>query len=120
MAQENDIVLIYYEDNPMTFARIEDIKADHKPDWYHVKLLLLQIPLQPVTWILKNDYINGDEFSMDGKRVRLELILCPQESFGSVENFHNSQENDKKPIREKGPAQVISLNSRRNSLGKTN
>jgi len=49
MAVENDIVLIYLEDNPLTFARIESIEADHKPDWYHVKFLMLQIPLQVVT-----------------------------------------------------------------------
>ncbi|MFP4309477.1 MAG: hypothetical protein ACLFRG_07420 [Desulfococcaceae bacterium] len=77
MAQEKDIVLIYMEDNPVGFARIEDIQADAKPDWYHVDLLLLQIPPQPVTWILRNAYINGDEFTMNGTRMRLELVESP-------------------------------------------
>ena len=49
MATIQDIVLIYYEDQPLTFARIEDISADVKPGWYQVKLLLLQMPLQLVT-----------------------------------------------------------------------
>jgi hypothetical protein len=79
MARENDIVLIYFEDEPMTFARIESIQADHKPDWYHVKLLMLQIPLQPVTWILRTAYINGDEFTMNGNRMRMERVTCPEE-----------------------------------------
>ena len=78
MAQENDIVLIYMEDKPISFARIEDIRADYKKDWYHVKLLMLQVPLQVVTWILKNNYINGEEFTMQGNRMRLELVTCPQ------------------------------------------
>ena len=77
MTRENDVVLIYFEDTPMSFARIEGIQADHKPDWYHVKLLLLQIPLQPVTWILRTAYIDGAEFTMDGKRMRLERVVCP-------------------------------------------
>lgn len=77
MAQEKDIVLIYLEDAPLTFARIEDIQADHKKNWYHVTLLLLQVPLQGVTWILKNDYINGAEFTMQGKRMRLERVESP-------------------------------------------
>lgn len=79
MAQENDVVLIYFEDKPAGFARIESILADGKKDWYHVKLLLLQVPLQIVTWILKNEYINGGEFTMSGKRMRLERVVCPDE-----------------------------------------
>jgi len=42
-------------------------------------MLILQIPLQVVTWILRNAYINGDEFTMDGKRIRMERVLCPEE-----------------------------------------
>lgn len=78
MAAENDIVLIHFEDQPLGFARIEEILADSKPDWYHVKLLMLQVPLQVVTWILRNRYINGDEFTMNGKRMRLERVECPE------------------------------------------
>jgi hypothetical protein len=77
MAAENDIVLIHFEDQPLSFARIESILPDNKPDWYHVKLLMLQVPLQVVTWILRDRYIMGDEFSMNGKRMRLEKIVCP-------------------------------------------
>ncbi len=79
MAKENDLVLIYVEESPVTFARIEGIKADAKKDWYHMKLLMLQLPLQVVTWILKNDYINGEEFTMGGKKMRIELVESPGE-----------------------------------------
>ncbi len=78
MATINDIVLIYFEDNPLLFARIEDIQPDSKPNWYHVKLLFLQVPLQVVTWILRDVYIEGTEFTMNGKRMRLEKVLCPE------------------------------------------
>src|SRR6056297_1366071 len=77
MAQENDIVLIYFEDQPAGFARIEAIAPDVKKDWYHVKLLVLQIPLQTVTWILRDVYINGEEFTMGGNRMRLEKVEAP-------------------------------------------
>ena len=46
MAGEKDIVLIYFEDQPLSYARIEEILPDSKPNWYHVRLLLLQFPLQ--------------------------------------------------------------------------
>ena len=78
MATENDIVLIHFEDQPLSFARIEEILPDNKPDWYHVKLLMLQIPLQVVTWILRDRYITGDEFTMNGKRMHLERVVCPK------------------------------------------
>lgn len=78
MAKENDVVLIYLEDQPISFARIEDISPDVKKDWYHVKILMLQLPLQVATWILRDIYIDGQEFTMGGKRVRLELVVCPK------------------------------------------
>lgn len=77
MIAEKDIVLIHFEDKPMVFARIESIEPDVKPDWYQVKLLMLQVPLQPVTWILRSSYINGTEFTMGGNRIRLEEVICP-------------------------------------------
>ena len=78
MAAENDIVLIYFEENPLVFARIENILPDAKPNWYHVTFLLLQVPPQVVTWILRDVYINGETFTMDGKQMRLELVEPPE------------------------------------------
>ena len=48
MAREGDVVLIYHENNPTVFARVEDIRPDMKKDWYHITLLLLTIPTQTV------------------------------------------------------------------------
>ena len=74
MSVENDVVLIYFEERPAVFARLEAIEPDIKKDWYHVTLLLLTIPTQTVTWILRDTYINGAPFTMDGKPVRLEPV----------------------------------------------
>lgn len=105
MAEENDIVLIYFEDKPLVFARIEDILADVKPNWYLVKLLLLQVPLQVVTWILRDVYIHGEEFTMDGKRMRMERVVCPDEQ----QPLETEQDKEEKPSAPTG-AKVISLN----------
>ena len=107
MAQENDIILIYFENNPLVFARIEDISPDIKPDWYHVKLLMLQIPLQVVTWILRDRYIMGDAFTMNGKRMRLECVVCPEtelEADNLLEDIPGEQ-----PAPSDNKATVISL-----------
>jgi len=79
MATVNDVVLIYFEEQALSFARIEEILPDVKPGWYHVRLLLLQLPLQSVTWILREAYINGEGFTMGGNRIRLEEVVCPED-----------------------------------------
>ena len=80
MATLNDVILIYLEDAPISFARVESILPDPKKGWFQIRLLMLQIPLQAVTWILKDAYINGEEFQMNGKRMRLEKIHAPKET----------------------------------------
>jgi hypothetical protein len=103
MAQINDVVLIFFEDKPLSYARIEEISPDMKPGWYHVKLLLLQTPLQTVTWILRNAYIDGTEFTMGGKRMRIEPVVAPGEP---------AKPETEKPAelpQRSGPAKVISL-----------
>ncbi|MDY0220454.1 MAG: hypothetical protein RBR67_04910 [Desulfobacterium sp.] len=77
MAKENDVVLIYLENTPVSFARVESIEPDVKRDWYHITLLMLQLPLETVTWTLKDLYINGDEFFMGGKAMRIEVVESP-------------------------------------------
>ena len=111
MAVENDIVLIYFEEKPLAFARIESILPDSKKDWYHVKLLLLQIPLQVVTWILKDVYISGTEFTMNGKKMRLEKVETPVETETSDSSKGKERKTDIKEETtqtDKG-AKVISL-----------
>jgi hypothetical protein len=72
--QEGDVVLIRYEDQPKVYARIEAIEPDIKRNWYQVTLLVLTIPSQVVTWILREEYINGASFTMGGKAMKLEKV----------------------------------------------
>ena len=74
MAIEGNVVLIYHQEHPTVFGRIEYIEPDIKKDWYHVTLLLLTIPPQTVTWILRDKYIDGEVFTMGGKEMRLEEV----------------------------------------------
>jgi len=104
MATDNDIVLIYFDETPLAFARIEEILPDNKPNWYHVKLLMLQVPLQVVHWILKNEYINGDQFTMNGRKIRMERVVCPKSAPDALEK--NEQ---KKTTLKSSGAKVISL-----------
>jgi hypothetical protein len=109
MATENELVLIYLEDQPLSYARIEGILADSKPDWYHVKLLLLQVPPQIVTWILRDIYIEGAEFTMKGKRMRLDKVIVPKEPQPEEQNADKKAAPDFQKDEETGKAKVISL-----------
>ena len=70
----NDIVLVYLNESPAFFARIEAIEPDIKPEWWQVKLLVLETPLQTVDWILRDAYVQGDQFTMGGTPVRIERV----------------------------------------------
>lgn len=89
---EKDLVLIYFEDEPAGFARVEEINPDIKKGWYHVKLLLLNLPLQTVSWILRDVYIDGAEFTMGGHRMRLEKVETPQD-----DDFESFEGDDDEP-----------------------
>jgi hypothetical protein len=79
MTNIGDVVLVYMDNNPAFFARIEEISADVKPGWFQVKFLVLQVPLLSVTWILREAYYNGDEFTMGGRPMRVEKVVAPVE-----------------------------------------
>jgi len=113
MAKEKDLILIYTENSPVSFARVESIEPDPKKDWYHMKLLMLQIPLQIITWILKNDYINGEEFFMGGKKMRIELVESPKDDVLLSEIPFFDQKADNIDSDESQDCKIISFNDLR-------
>jgi hypothetical protein len=80
MTSEGDLVLTHIKNKPAFFARIENIGPDIKSDWFQVKMLVLQVPLVTITWILREAYINGDEFTMGGHPVKLVKVIAPEGS----------------------------------------
>lgn len=95
MTTVNDLVLIYMEDKPLAFARVEDIEPDIKRGWYQIKLLVLQIPPAVVTWILRDSYIDGEEYTMGGKKMRIEKVAVPEIPATGVENSPQRTEAEK-------------------------
>lgn len=108
MTQENDIVLIHFENNPVAFARIEGIFPDKVRGWFNVKLLLLQLPLKTMVWTLREAYINGEMFTMNGKEVRLERIECPEDP-----EIDETGENGEEEAEEIPETKIISLADRK-------
>jgi hypothetical protein len=84
MTQEGDLVLTHIKNKPAFFARIESIDPDVKPEWFQVKMLVLQVPLVTITWILRAAYISGEEFTMGGHAVKLVKVVAPEASEGET------------------------------------
>lgn len=80
MTVEGDLVLVHMDGEPAFFARIEAITQDVKPEWFQVKMLVLQVPLVIITWILREPYINGEEFTMGGRPIKMIQVVSPEES----------------------------------------
>ncbi len=114
MTKEGDVVLVYMENQPAFFARIESITPDIKPEWYQVKMLVLQIPLVVVTWILREPYINGVEFTMGGRPVRIEKVEAPEEIYEEEEKEHSATDKKEEEVKDSsgGTGKVISLADR--------
>jgi len=102
MNNEGDLVLVYMGNSPAFFARIEAIVADVKPEWYQVKLLVLQVPLLVITWILRRPYIDGEIFTMGGKTMHLERVVSPEEEKAPEEELTALQPSERQGKAEEG------------------
>jgi hypothetical protein len=71
----------------------------------------ITIPLQVVTWILKDVYISGTEFTMNGKKMRLEKVETPveTETSDSQEGKETKKEISEEAAQNNKGAKVISL-----------
>jgi len=74
MTTIGDVVEVYYREKSAFFARIDSITPDIKKNWFMVELLILTTPLRKVTWTLREEYINGVPFTMEGNEIRIEAI----------------------------------------------
>jgi len=104
---ENDLVLIYIENKPTFFARVEKIYPDVKPNWWRVKLLILQVPVLIATWILDEDQVRGAEFTMNGTPVRIEKVEAPPDP--DIDHQSHEEETSRQRSHKK-TARILSLN----------
>ena len=96
MLAVNDLVLVHLGRQPAFYARINEINPDVKKGWYQVELLLLTFPSQTLVWILDNDHLQGEEFTMGGQPV--QLVLVPPKPVPEPEEHKTSGQGSGKVI----------------------
>ncbi len=114
MTDVGDLVLVYVQGAPVFFARVEEIAPDVKPQWYQVRLLVLQVPLVVITWVLRGPYIDGEEFFMGGRPVRLEKVVTPLEEEGLADHEEKSALHDEEREKVQNPADAAPLGEKDN------
>jgi len=119
VSEVGDLVLVHFNDQPAFFARVEEIRPDVKPKWHQIRLLVLQVPPKEVTWILRDEYIQGEQFTMGGHPVRLERLPGVGEFTGLTLEVESDLESgpglELAPSPGSGGDKVISLLDRRKS-----
>lgn len=104
---EQDLILIYIENRPAFFGRVEKITPDVKPKWWSIKFLALTLPLKIMTWIIDDEQIRGADFTMGGTPIRIEKVIPPEELDVPSEETKITAESEDVVLQKK--ARVLSL-----------
>ncbi len=96
-----DLVLIAAQDPEMLmYALVADIAPDttRREAWWHVTLHLLSVPLQTVTWTLREPQFTGREsFTMGGKGRFIQAVQLPDKLPWGKETTQKKQPAPDKP-----------------------
>lgn len=92
---EQDLILVHVEEKPAFFGRVERIIPDIKNNWWRVSFLVLQIPLRVITWIIDDNQIRGEEFTMGGTPIRIEKVEVPEGAFEDLPESKKESKSEK-------------------------
>ena len=81
-----EVVLVYIDNEPGFFARIESIEPDRKKSWWQMSFLILSIPLKTMTWILDDEQVRGQTFTMNSVPMQIKKVEAPE-----AEHFRDPQ-----------------------------
>lgn len=119
---EQEIILIYVQEKPAFFARVEKIIPDVKKNWWRVSMIVLQVPVKIVTWIIDGEQIQGAEFTMGGIPIRIEHIEVPAhpdlselDESNSITTPEETNRQEKQVEESPKKARILSLGSNKSS-----
>ncbi len=77
--QPGEIILVNVEERPAFFALIERIEPDVKKGWRRMTFVTLTLPMKRLTWILDEDQLQGQPFTMNQVPMQLQRPPFPPE-----------------------------------------
>lgn len=98
LIKENDVCILYVNDLPQGFIRIESIEPDSKPGWYSVQFIELMFPIQVIKWKIDEEHLKGADINMKGFKFNLQLLNCQIEKKQSEEVLDANKPNYGKVI----------------------
>jgi hypothetical protein len=72
-----EVILVYIDNEPAFFARVEKIAPDQKKNWWQMTFLMLSIPLKTMTWILDDEQMRGQAFTMNSVPMQIKKVEAP-------------------------------------------
>ncbi|MBN1478968.1 hypothetical protein EH223_14840 [candidate division KSB1 bacterium] len=105
MFSVGEVILVYIDNEPGFFARIESITPDHKKNWWQMTFLILSIPLKTMTWILDDEQMRGQSFTMNSVPMQIKKVEAP-----NAEHLRDPQSRTAEESKPKGEGgNVISM-----------
>ncbi len=96
MFHVGEVILVYIDNEPGFFARIEKIVPDHKKSWWQMSFLILSIPLKTMTWILDDEQMRGQNFTMNGVPMQIKKVEAPESEHFRDSKTRVAEESEKK------------------------
>jgi hypothetical protein len=94
MRAPGEVVAIYRDNKPIGYTRIKEYAHDRKPGWFQVHRLLLGFPPQEMVWILREEQIDGEPFTMNDRPVQTLSVPSRRTVAASdVHSLHPGQRN---------------------------
>ncbi len=89
------VLLVAKEPQMLTYALVTGIERDNsrKDEWWHLKMQVLSVPPQPMTWTLRVEQFTGQEiFTMGGEERFVQALY-----FEAEPELHSPEAKKKKP-----------------------
>jgi hypothetical protein len=74
MVDKSEVVLIHLNGDPAYFARVDSIEADLNDGWWKLEFLLLTMPVERITWVIREEHMAGAQFMIGDTLIRIEQV----------------------------------------------
>ena len=81
MFSAGQVIIVYVDDEPGFFARVERVQPDRKKGWWQLTFLMLAIPLKSMSWVLDDEQMRGQPFTMNEVAMQIKQVEAPEEDY---------------------------------------